>query len=381
MSNLFSISTLENLKLHELKDLARKKKIKGFSKHTKKDDLVNFLFNELNTLVQREKINKEVDEIFEKIESGENDEADNLIDKFVSNVNIDDGEVIDSEVIDNCEFIDNDKVIDNDEVNDGDEIDDTKPNYYLYKFDYINNKFDINLIESFLNVKLKTGDIVQFDEYQAEGSYVVLDDTFIQISGIIADDVVIPLEVSSKFDDCIDIFKNMVKYFYGIELHKDHPYIKDKFGEFECPRNWKFYYVNQDIYENEIHINIEIKEEPLRLFFSEEIKKNNYLIFKNSIEYVKRYYSLMKGNYETYGLYLTLKNKNNDDLSEKENNYVFNIKIPNYCIINIDFQNIYYEIIFTFLIQNKVEMIQFINDYYFNKKKKFIESIEPIIDE
>jgi hypothetical protein len=375
MSNLFSISTLENLKLHELKDLARKNKIKGFSKHTKKDDLVNFLFNELNTLVQREKINKEVDEIFEKIVSGKNDEADNLIDKFVSNVNIDDDcEIIDDEVNDDdCEIIDDFEIID--------EIDDTKPKYYLYKFDYINDKFDINLIESLLEVKLKTGDIVQFDEYQAEGSYIVLDDTFIQISGLIADDVVIPLEISSKFDDCIDIFKNMVKYFYGIELNKDHPYIQDKFGEFECPNNWKFYYVNQDIYENEIHINIEIKEEPLRLFFSEEIKKNNYLIFKNSIEYVKRYYSLMKGNYETYGLYLTLKNKNNDNLSKKENKYIFNIKIPDYCIINIDFQNIYYEIIFTFLIQNKVEMIQFINDYYFNKKKKFVESIEPIIDE
>ena len=89
----------------------------------------------------------------------------------------------------------------------------------------------------------------------------------------------------------------------------------------------------------------------------------------------------MDNIYENYGFYLTLKNKNNDDLSEKEKKYLYDFKIPDKCIVDINFKPDYYEIVYTFLQKDKKDIMQFINDYYFNKKKKFVESIEPIIDE
>ena len=57
------------------------------------------------------------------------------------------------------------------------------------------------------------------------------------------------------------------------------------------------------------------------------------------------------------------------------------IEIPNYCTMNIDFQCVYYEIIFTFHNKDKKKMIKFINDYYLNTNKDFIKNIEPIIEE
>ena len=89
----------------------------------------------------------------------------------------------------------------------------------------------------------------------------------------------------------------------------------------------------------------------------------------------------MDNIYENYGFYLTLTNKNNDDLSEKEKKYLYDFKIPDKCIVDINFKPDYYEIVYTFLQKDKKDIMLFINDYYFNKKKKFVESIEPIIDE
>ena len=361
----YTIENLSKMTIIQLRELGKKNNIKGCT-NKKKDVLVEFLNNELSAIQQREKINHDVDEIFETNESDENDEKiSELINNFIDN--------IDEKVSKlNLEESDKKKTV---------EMEENKPIYYFLKFDYINKDFNKESIESLLQKKLKFGDIVQFDEHRAKGSFIVTENNMLRIDNNINTDLCIPLLISQKMSNCIELYKDIHEDFYGIELSKDHPYVLEKLGVFEIPNNCSIYYVNQDIFEDEIHIYMET-DEPFRISFSEESKKNKYNQFRNSAEFIQKYDLIMKnGKYETYGLYLTLKNTDNTNLEENEYNYVYNIEIPDYCILDIDFQCYYYQIKFTYLKSNKEKMIKFINSYYFDNTHDFISEIEPIIDE
>ena len=121
-----------------------------------------------------------------------------------------------------------------------------------------------------------------------------------------------------------------------------------------------------------ININLDIiKEHPDRKYYS----------FINSIEYVKKKYSIMSKKYDNYGLYVTLKNGIDDKLTKNENDFIYNAIIPDYCYYSIDYQCDYYEIIFTYLSENKKDMNKFINKYYINTTHAFVSDIELIIEE
>tara|TARA_Y200000002_G_C22635785_1_gene644593 strand:- start:279 stop:1355 length:1077 start_codon:yes stop_codon:yes gene_type:complete len=344
---------LKKLTIIQLKELGKKHNIKGTS-NKKKNILINYLYQEINKRIDNDKLN---------------DLVDNII------LNINHNREFDEEKIneDLNQYIDNisDKLSDIDVKE--------KPQYYFYKFDYLNNELNIKIVESLLNKKLNIGDIVQFDDYRAKGSFVVNNNNdLIECSGFISDDIYIPLEVSSEFDDPISIYKNIHPDFYGIELSKDDKYIKDKFGIFESNENWKFYYVNQDIFENEIHVDIGL-DDVVQLSF--DVQNNNkYAKFMNSIDYLKRLYFINNQENESYGFYITFEN-NSEELDEQENQYLYDVNIPEYCTLNIEYQCEYFELRYSYLRKQKDDMLKFINEYYFSDKKDFIKEIEPIIEE
>ena len=89
----------------------------------------------------------------------------------------------------------------------------------------------------------------------------------------------------------------------------------------------------------------------------------------------------MSKKYDNYGLYVTLKNGIDDKLTKNENDFIYNAIIPDYCYYSIDYQCDYYEIIFTYLSENKKDMNKFINKYYINTTHAFVSDIELIIEE
>ena len=366
---MIKVEELKTLTVVKLKDLAKKHNIKGIS-NKKKDDLVNYLFSEINAQQQRQNLDNIVDNVFHKIESGDDEGADKLIDNYVNDITQDSEDILEDN--------------NNHNVNDiTDKIEDISignvPKYYYHKFDYMNKKFDIKSIESLLNVKLNYGDIVQFDDYRANGCYIVNETDFEPCSGYVSDDIFIKLKFSEKLQDPIKAYKNIHNDFYGIELQKDNKYITVKFGIFDAPNNWKYYYVNQDIFEDEIHIDIGL-DNTIQLCFNID-KSNQYISYINSIKYVKKLYEIHNSDSESYGLYLTLHNNDDDNLTKEESDFVYNINIPDYCTINVEFQCIYYEIRFNYFRKDKENMIKFINEYYFSKEIDFVKEIEPIIDE
>lgn len=345
---------LKKLTIVQLKELGKKHNIKGTS-NKKKDILVNYLYEEINKRIDDNKL-------------------DQLVDNIISDINH------------NREFNekkitkDLNKYIDNitDKLSDIDVKE--KPQYYFYKFDYLNNELNIKIVESLLNKNLNIGDIIQFDDYRANGSFIVgPDNNLIECYGFISDDIYIPLEISSKFDDPISIYKNIHPDFYGVELSKDDKYITDKFGNFECDDNWKFYYVNQDIFENEIHVDIGL-DNVVQLSFDIQ-NDNNYTKFVNSIDYLKRLHQINNQENESYGFYITFEYNKTEELDEKEKQYLYNINIPEYCTLNIEYQCEYFELRYNYLRKHKDDMLKFINEYYFSDKKDFIKEIEPIIEE
>lgn len=343
------IENLQKLTVVQLKELGKKYKIKGIS-NKKKDTLVQYLHNEINLKNERNNGN-----------DYENTNNDNV-----------------KEEIDNTE--NNDEVIESvteklDEI-----IIDIKPKYYYLKYDYLKNYPTKEKIESILSKKLNFGDIVQFDDYRANGSFILNNNIFMKCSGSVSEDIFIPLEISQIFSDPISLYKDIHVDFYGIELDKNNKHITDKFGDFEAPSSWKFYYVNQDIFENELHIDIG-QDDFIQICFDISEDSNQYTKFINSIEYVKKFYEITSSKYDTYGLYVTLKNNNNDDLNKLEENFLYNVNIPKYSILTIEYQCDYYELRFIYPSVKKEDMIKYIKDYYYIKKYSFVKEIEDIIAE
>lgn len=349
------IEELNKLTVIKLKELAKVNDIhKGISKYKKKDELINYIFNEMNAKKERESVNNFVTDVFEKISSDniKKEEINEIVDNFVDKL-----------------------------TNDCDEIKlDLSPKYY-----YLKQKepiFSIKTIESLLEKKLNFGDIIQFDDYRAKECYIVSyeKNELIKVSGDISDDICIPYEITKYFENPIETYKDIHNYFYGIELSRTNKYIVDNFGDFNAPEDWKYYYVNQYIYENEFHIDIGMNDF-IRLTLNINEPNNKYLTFVNSIDYVKKLYNMNQVDTENYGLYVTLKNEDNENLTDEETNFIYNIEIPDYSLINIEFQINYYEIRFTYLRKEKEKMIQFINNYYFEKSYTFVQEVEGIIHE
>ena len=121
--------------------------------------------------------------------------------------------------------------------------------------------------------------------------------------------------------------------------------------------------------------------EPIQIGINIEEPVSKYVSFVNSIDYVKKLYKMHNSDNESYSLYVTLKNDDDENLSTDENDYIYNIEIPEYCIMNIDFQCDYYDIRFTFLRKDKTNAMSFINEYYFSKIPEFVKEIEPVIEE
>ena len=350
------ILELNKLTIVKLKDLAKTNNIhKGISKYKKKEDLINYIFKEINAKKERESINESEPDVFEKINSEniQKEEIDEIVDNFEHNVNL--------------HLHEHEKKPIN-------------PQYYYHKYDYLNNDLSIKSTESLLKKRLNFGDIIQFDNYRANGCYIVSDDKLIQCNGYVSDDIFIPLEISKEFENPIELYKDIHVDFYGIELSKNDKYIIDNLGIFDAPEDWKYYYVNQEIYENEIHIDIGMND-PVQICINIEEPASKYVSFVNSIDYVKKLYKMHNSDNETYSLYVTLKNDDDENLSTEENDYIYNIEIPTYCIMNIDFQCDYYDIKFTFLRKDKTNAMNFINNYYFSKTPDFVKEIEPVIDE
>ena len=251
----YTIENLNKMTIIQLRELVKKNFIKGCT--NKKRYISKFLNHELNVIQQREKINNDVDEIFETIKSdGNQDKINTLINNFINNI---DEKVSKLNLEDSTPHKE-------------DEENKNKPTYYFHKFDYENKYFNRESIESLLNKKLKFGDIIQFNEYRAKGSFIITEDSILQIDNNVNTDLCIPLLISQKMSNCIELYKDIHEDFYGIELSKDHPYVIEKLGVFEIPDNCSIYYVNQDIFEDEIHIYMET-DEPFRISFSEESKK------------------------------------------------------------------------------------------------------------
>jgi hypothetical protein len=345
---------LSKLTIVKLKNLAKEYEIKGTS-NKNKDVLVNYIFHQINEKNKRKIDNNINSDVFEKINSEniQKDEINEIVDNFENNIRL--------------HLYEHEKKLKN-------------PKYYYCKYDYLNNNLSINFIESLLKKRLNFGDIIQFDDYRAIGCFIVTHDKLLQCSGYVSNDICIPLKISEEFDDPIELYKDIHNNFYGIELSKENKFIIDKFGEFDAPEEWKYYYVNQDIYENIIHIDIGLIDF-IELRFDIENLNNNYYIYSNTIDYVKKVYNIHNSDFESYGIYVTLKNDDDENLSEEENEFIYNIEIPEYSVINIEFQCNYYEIKFTYLRKDKKNMINFINNYYFNIDKDFILEIEPVIDE
>jgi len=328
------ISDLNKLTIVKLKEIAKENKIKGIS-GKKKTDLIQFLYHKLN------------ERNSEYIESSNINETNENIETMTSHL---------------------------------EEISLNKPTYYYHKFDYINNSFNQKSIEKLLNKNLNFGDIVQFDDYRAHGSFILANNNFIKCSGDVSDDIYIPLEISKEFSDSIELYKNIHIDFYGIELNYDHKYIIDKLGNINPPNDWNFYYVNQELFENEIHIDIGL-DDFYQIYFDIDDSASEYMKLINSIDYIKRFKEIKNSDHETYGIYVTLKNDNDDNLNEEEKSFIYNIKVPSNSLIQIEFQCNYYEIRFIYARKDKEELIKFINSYYFDKTFSFVKEIEPIIDE
>ena len=356
---IHSIEDLNKLTITKLKELAKQHDIhKGISKYKVKNELVNYMYNSLKDIRQRESDDNLVTDVFEKmknedIQKKEIDEIDEIVDNFEHGVRL--------------YLYEHEKKPIN-------------PKYYYRKYDYLNNNLSRKSIEILLGKRFNFGDIIQFNDYRALGCFIISHGELIKCSETISDDICIPLEISKEFENPIELYKDIHNDFYGIELTKDDKYIVDKLGSFEAPEDWKYYYVNQDIYENEIHIDIGF-DDLIQLYFVNNDNNNKYLSFVNSIDFVKKLYDMSKVDTENYGLYVTLNNEDDENLTEEEKNFIYNIKIPDYSLMHIEFQTDYYEIRFTYLRKEKEKMIQFINNYYFEKSYNFVKEIEPIIDE
>lgn len=351
--DILSKEDLNKLTIVKIKDYAKKHEIKGIS-NKNKQELITYIFDNINAKHERESINDLCTNVFEKINSGDNDNINEIINNHIDQITED--------------------------IKDLDVKDNYQPKLYKYDFDYINKSFDTELIESLLKHKLNIGDIVQFEQYRANGCFVVGEYHFIKCSGFISSDIYIPLEISEKFQDPITLYKDIHVDFYGIELSKEDKYINDKLGCFDAPEDWKYYYVNQEIFKDEIHIDIG-QTDFIQIIFNLNDNCNKYIKFVNSIDYVKKCYTIYKSECENYGLYVSLKNKNDEDLTIEEENYIYNMEIPDFCVVSIDFQCDFYYICFSYPRIEKTKMIEFINNYYFENNRDFVEDIEPVIDE
>ena len=352
---IYTVEDLSKFTIVKLKDLAKKNDIhKGISKYKTKLDLVNYIHKTIHEKQQRESVDNLVTDVFEKMNSEDikKKDIDEIVDVFVDKL---------TNNVDNM-------------------ILKHKPKYYYHYFDYINNHFDKESTESLLKQNLNFGDIVQFDNYRANGCFIVSNDKLLECSGNISSDIFIPLEISKEFENPIELYKDIHADFYGIELSKDDKYIIDHFENFDAPEDWKYYYVNQEIYENEIHIDIGMNDF-IQLGINIEEPMSKYVSYVNSIDYVKKLYNMHNSDNESYSLYVTLKNDDDENLSTEENDYIYNIEIPEFCIMSIDFECDYYCIKFTFLRKDKNDAINFINNYYFSDTPEFVKEIEPVIEE
>ena len=369
-----NLETLNKLKVIDLKELAKKNKLKCFHK-LKKKKLIELLSKEHDKEHEREGICTLEKSIPDNIEN-EIIENDNIENDNSENDNSE-NEIIENEIIEN-EIIENEII--------------EKKNMkltYIPKLIYqkkINEYWDkdltIDYIKNNLHLTPKFGDIVQFDNSNAYGCYIVGNNKIIKCYGTVSDDICIPLEITQEFNDPYNTFKNIHTHFYGVEIKHNDDFIIDNFGIIDVPSKWLFYRINDEIYGKGIDIDIgEIDLININLDIIKEHPDRKYYSFINSIEYVKKKYSIMSKKYDNYGLYVTLKNGIDDKLTKNENDFIYNAIIPDYCYYSIDYQCDYYEIIFTYLSENKKDMNKFINKYYINTTHAFVSDIELIIEE
>lgn len=135
------ILELNNMTIVKLKDFAKTNNIhKGISKYKKKEDLINYLFKEMNIKKDRESVNESVPDVFEKMNSEniQKEEIDEIVDNFVDKLTEDVNKI----------------------------TLDSNPQYYYHKYDYLNNDLSIKSIEILLQKRLNFGDIIQFDDYR-----------------------------------------------------------------------------------------------------------------------------------------------------------------------------------------------------------------------
>ena len=247
--------------------------------------------------------------------------------------------------------------------------------------EYWKEDLTIDYIKDNLELTPDFGDIVQFDNSNANGCYIVGNNKIIKCYGTVSDDICIPLEITQEFNDPYNTFKDIHTHFYGVEIKHNDDFIIDNFGIIDVPSKWNFYRINDEIYGN--RIDIDIGERDLININLDIIKENptrKYYSFINSIEYVKKKYSIISKIYDNYGIYVTLKN-DDDELTKNENDFIYNAIIPDYCYYSIDYQCNYYEIIFTYPLENKEHVTKFINEYYIDTPRDFIFDIELIIEE
>lgn len=261
--------------------------------------------------------------------------------------------------------------------------------------DYVGNKtLNSNLIEKLLQCthhpryvltkfcKLRIGDIVKISEDYDEGYFIKKDnETLISFNSC-----VIPIEISDLFNDPVYSFRCDRFYLHEIEINKDSPCVKEKFGEFDAPIEW-IYCINLD-YVLSIYTNNDDKDDGDALGYIDPSLNSSYLydIRRNSIDELQKIYYINLEETKTFDINFDVYE---DDFG-KEESFVCIPDIPNYCYLyintdyldtgNITFQHKNkkvrrYEINLIYLIKHEKQMSEFVLKYYSTDKPNFIENV------
>jgi len=354
----YSKEDLSQLTVVKLKSLAKEHDISKCS-NKKKDDLVDYLFEQLKKKKDNITIDGLVNDVVKNIECGDENEADKIINNYIDSLSITE------------KYTHNAK-------------------YYRKNYDYINKPMTKKDLEKVLKTTLFCGDIIQMDNYMSRGTFIVSKNGVLQNTCINSETIKIPLHISKEFEKPIDSFKsiqcNYEDKFFGIELSKDDPYIVKHLGVFDAPAYWKYFYVKEED-EDTFYISIDIgvkdpyNENDYIQIFVDLKEPEKYISLINSIEYVKRMESIYSKEYESISLNIVFEYEE-DELTEEQNNYLYNIDIPDYSLLKINpeyFDELNnYELIFSCEKKDTSNMMDFIHHYFFENKKKFIQSIEYI---
>lgn len=346
---------LQSLKVKELNDLAKKHKIRNISS-LKKEEKVNEIINFFNENRDTSTINDDT----------QNDiQPENVFEDEYGLIELDTEPLIIT-------------------LRD-------KPQILFVKSIEINHKdLTIDYIKDVLKLDPDIGDIIQIGIDSTKNFYGKSEDKIIPLTGFYSESIYIPYEISKEFKDAYDFYyelfeeEGMNENFYGVEIKYDDEFIKKNFGILENKyENEKIFKLNHDMYGDCINIFLENFNNPIELhvnsssndFFENSSPFNNFFKYTNSFKYIDDFKFIYSKDNLIKNINFSLKNKDDEFLSDKEEEFIYT-DFPNNCIVNIDIDFGYVNILFRYNKSNKKEVEEFIENYYFSEKKEFIQNLE-----